>query len=142
MHVAEAKQDLAHVELGQPLGEASLLEQVKEELAARADVHHEVELALALERPVQLDDEGVVELLEHASLAQDRLDLVLADQPVLPQDLDRVQPTRVLLPGEYNATEAASSNDPHLLEIIYTDIAPLRQAQRKALVLGAIYFQF
>ena len=60
MHVTESEQNFAHVELGQFFGEAALLQQMEEEFAARTDIHDKKELALALECPVQLDDEWML----------------------------------------------------------------------------------
>ena len=101
---------------------------MKEELTAGADVHDEEEFALALEGPVQLDHEWVVKLLQHASLAQNRLDLVLVDQAILSKNFDGVQAASILLSGEDDAAETAPPNDPHLLEVVNADVAPLGQS--------------
>ena len=52
VHVLEAEKDLSHVKLGQFFREASLLQQVEEQLTTSADIHDEEKLARALKRPV------------------------------------------------------------------------------------------
>ena len=72
---------------------------MKEQLSASADVHDKVELRLALKRPMQLDDEGVVHLLQNASLRENGLDLVLINQAILSQLFDCIESTSILFPG-------------------------------------------
>jgi len=67
---------------------------------------------------VQLDNEWVVDLLQHADLAQDRLDLFLRYNFVSLQNLDCVLPTSVQLACKHYATEAASSDDLDLLKVV------------------------
>ena len=57
-----------------------------EELASRADVHHEEKLTRALKSPVQLYQEGVIQLPQDFSLAEDGEDLILIRQLELFQD--------------------------------------------------------
>lgn len=128
VHVLEAQQDLTHVELRQLLREAPLLQQVEEQFAASANVHDEVELAGALERPMQLDKKGMVaKLLHHTSLAQNRLRLVFVYQLVLAQNLYCVEPAGVFLPSEDDTAEPAAPNHAHLLEVVDRDRLPLSQ---------------
>ena len=127
MHVLESEQDFAHIELGQLLGEAPLLQQVKEELAACADVHDKEEFSLTLKRPMKLDHEWVVNLFEDATLAQNWLNLVLVNQTVLAEDFNGIKPASVLLSRQDNSAEATAADNPHLLEVIDADVAPLCQ---------------
>ena len=57
----KAEQQFAHVKLCKLFGEASLLDEVEEQLAARAEVHDEVKLLFAFEGPVQLYDKWVLD---------------------------------------------------------------------------------
>ena len=86
VHVSEAEQNFAHVELGQFFGEAALLQQMEEEFATSTDIHDKEKLALALKGPVQLDDKRVLaEHLQDATFAQYRLSLTLDDQLIFLQ---------------------------------------------------------
>ena len=123
VQIAEAKEYLAEVELGQLFRELALLEQVGEKLTAGADVHDEEELFGALKRPVKLDQKGVIELLEDFSFAQDRLDLILGENLIFAQNLDRVKPPRVFLSRQDHATESSAADHPDLFEVIDRDLS-------------------
>jgi len=121
MQVFEAKQDFAHVELGKLLREVPLLENVHEELSSCADVKHKVEFVLALESPVQFDEEWVIELLKHVSLAQNEFGLVLFNKLILAKYFNCIQSPCVFLSCKDDATKASSAHDAHLLEVIDAD---------------------
>lgn len=99
-----------------------------EEFAPSTDIHYEEKFVMALKSPMQLDEEGMVELLKHFPLAQNRFYLVFINQLVLAEDLDRVESTSVLLPRQDNLAEAAAADDAHLLEIVNRDILLLEEA--------------
>ena len=123
VQIAEAKEYLAEVKLGKLFRELALLEQVGEKLTACADVHDEEELRGALKRPVKLNQEGVVELLEDFSFAQDWLDLILRENLVLAQNLDRIKPPCVFLSRQNHATESSAAYHSDLFEVINRDIS-------------------
>jgi len=70
---------------------------------------------------VQFDEEWVIELLEHVSLAQDELGLVLFNKLVFAKYFNCIQSPCVFFSSKDNATKASSAHDAHLLEVIDAD---------------------
>lgn len=91
----KAEQQFAHVKLCKLFGEASLLDEVEEQLAARAEVHDEVELLFAFESPVQLYDEWVLDFLEDFAFAQDGFHFFLIYYLVSLKNFDCILSTSV-----------------------------------------------
>ena len=71
---------------------------------------------------MQLDQEGVIELLKNAPFTQDRLNLVLIDQLVLSKDLDGIKSSGILLSSKCDFAETAAADHSHLLEVLYHDV--------------------
>lgn len=76
-----------------------------EELAARDEIHHHVEVLRVLERAPEVDEERVSYPLEHLSLRVGMLDLLHLDDAFFRENLDRVRAVVVLRADEVDATE-------------------------------------
>ena len=61
-----------------------------QQLSARTQIHHHVQILLVLERDGELDDEGAVDLREETLLHHDVFDLILPLNMPLLQDLNSV----------------------------------------------------
>jgi hypothetical protein len=120
VHELQTFDQLAEVELGLILGELLYFSKMEEHLATRADVHHEKELTLRLEGPVQLDDERVVELLHYETLVYDWFYFLFSNQFVLAHDFHGVQSPCIFLSHQYYSTEGPPANDLYLLEVVST----------------------
>ena len=72
---------------------------------------------------MKLDQEGMVELLEDFSFAQDRLDLIFRENLIFAQNLDRVKPPRVFLSSQNHATESSAANHSDPFEVIDRDLS-------------------
>ena len=60
---------LGSVEAGPLLCEALLLPQMEKEFATVAEVHHKVKFSIGLERVMQLDDKGAINLFKDIPLS-------------------------------------------------------------------------
>ena len=90
---------------------------MNKELALCANVHDKEELGATLKCPMQLDQEWVIKLLKHLSLAQDRLDLIVIVDTVFAQNLDSIETSSIFLSGQDDPAEPATPDDAHLLEV-------------------------
>ena len=77
MQVLKAKQDLTHEKLRLLLAKPPVLQQVKEDLTASADIHDKEQLMRALKGPMELDQKWVIELDKHLLFANDLPNSVL-----------------------------------------------------------------
>lgn len=91
---------------------------MKEHLSSSADVHDKEELGAALERPVKLHDEGMVQLLHDVPFVDNRFDFVLSEQFVLLHDLHGIEPACVLLPDKDDSAEGSSANHLDLFKVV------------------------
>ena len=71
---------------------------------------------------MELDEEGVVDLLEDLALAEDGLELLLAHDLVLVEDLHGVEAARIPLPDQDHSGKAAPTDDLDLLEVLLADL--------------------
>lgn len=69
MKSLDGTNDLSRVQFRPLLAELLLLAQIGEELATVEEVDEEVQLAISLERIVQANDVGVLDLLQNVSLS-------------------------------------------------------------------------
>jgi hypothetical protein len=109
VQVVEGEGDFGGVELGDGVGEALRLAQQAEQLAALNKVHDHVQVLRVLERAPQGDEEGVLDLLQHAALVVGVLDLLHLDDLGLLEHFDGVEALVVLALDEVHATEAAGA---------------------------------
>lgn len=109
VQVVEGEGDFGGIELGDGVGEALGLAQQAEELAALDKVHDHVEVLCVLEGAPQGDEEGVLDLLQHAALVVGVLDLLHLDDLGLLQDLDGVEALVVLGLDQVDAAKAAGA---------------------------------
>lgn len=109
VQVVEGEGDLGSVELGDGVGEALGLAQQTEQLAALDKVHDHVQVLAVLEGAPQGDEEGVLDLLQHATLVVGVLDLLHLDDLRLLQHLDGIEALVVLALHEMHTPEAASA---------------------------------
>ena len=56
-----------------------MLKEVEEKFTTSANIHNEEEFIAVLERPMQLDQKWVIELLENATFTKNRFYFVLID---------------------------------------------------------------
>lgn len=118
VQVLKRQQELCEVKLGIVLRESEDSSKVEKHFAASADVEHEEKFFFALETPVKLDDEGVVNLLEDASLVEHRLDLFVAYHLFLFHYFHGIQSARVLFTYQHHSAEGTSAYYLYLLEIV------------------------
>lgn len=107
VQVVQGQGDLGGVELGDGVGEALGLAQQTKQLAALDKVHDHVQVLAVLEGAPQGDEEGVLDLLQHAALVVGVLDLLHLDDLRLLEHLDGVEALVVLGLHEMHAPEAA-----------------------------------
>ena len=74
---------------------------------------------------MQLDQEGVVQLLHNSPFSHDGLDFSVVNKLIFFEYFDGVEPPCVDLPGEHDLAEAPSPDDSDLLEVVYGDFALL-----------------
>ena len=70
----------------------------------------------------------MIELFKDATLAQNRLNLILIENAVFAENLDSIQPACVFLAREDDSAEPTTTDYTHLFEVFDRDILPLRQA--------------
>ena len=92
---------------------------MEEELSTRAELKHEVQLALGLKCKRQLDYEWVLHIFKDGSLSNGVLDLVLLDKVLLLKGLDCIDILCVDLFGQEYLSVRACSDHLHQLEVIY-----------------------
>lgn len=91
MQVVKSKCDLGNVEADLLLLESALLLHEPKKLAARHEVHHEVDAIFALKHELHLHDEGVVHLKHYHFLEADIFDAVVIHHHILAHRLKRVE---------------------------------------------------
>ena len=102
VNVLDRERDLGRVEASPVLGELADLAEVEEEFATCAIVEDKVQLVFRLERHVESDYEGVLDVAEDRSLGPRVLDLVPLDNIVLLEDLEGEHLGCLLLPNQEN----------------------------------------
>lgn len=109
VQIVEGEGDFGGIELGDGVGEALGLAQQTKQLAALDKVHDHVEVLGVLEGAPEGDEEGVLDLLQHAALVVGVLDLLHLDDLGLFEHLDGVEALVVLALDEVDAAEAAGA---------------------------------
>jgi hypothetical protein len=109
VQVVQGQGDLGGVELGDGVGEALGLAQQTKQLAALDKVHDHVQVLAVLEGAPQGDEEGVLDLLQHAALVVGVLDLLHFNDLRLLEHLDSIEALVVLGLDEVHAPEAAGA---------------------------------
>ena len=121
MAVVDGRQQLLHDDGGVVLVELGAVDDLVEELAALANLGHEVEALLVLEVLVHLDDVGVVHVLEDHDLVLQHLDLLRVQQ-VLAQHLHGALALGGLVEAQPHLAEGALSE--HLADaVVVADLA-------------------
>ena len=111
VEVLEGENNFGGVKPGSIFGEANLVTQVVKQLSAVQEIAHEVELLRVLECEMELDDEGMVDLLHNVALNLCVGHLLGPDHEILLQRLHGVDgPVRFFL-HHVNFPERASSDD-------------------------------
>lgn len=113
VEVADAVEYFLHDACAHGLGDAAFADDVFEELAARAQLHDDVQVALVVEGLVELDDVGMVDLSQSADLIDEQLhvdvDRVLVDglhRELLARVVDEVcRPHRAEVPAPDHLAE-------------------------------------
>ena len=96
MHGLKTKKDLGEVKTRSLLGKTTNAREEKEKLSARAKVHHEVDRVSTLKRPVEFDQEGMLQPLHNLPLAQNLLQLAIVRHKVLSHHLHSVEKSSIL----------------------------------------------
>lgn len=91
MQVVECERYLRNIEADLLLLESALPLHEPEELAARHEIHHEVDAVLALEHELHLHDEGVINLEHNHFLEADVFDAIMVHHHVFAHRLKRVE---------------------------------------------------
>ena len=97
MEVFQAKHDFGAVEASALFAEGLVLLEVEEELSSVDVIHDEVQLVRGLERVVEVDKEGVAELLQDVLLGLRVFNLSSVEDGLLVENLHRVDFASVLL---------------------------------------------
>ena len=124
VELLQREHDLGAVQPHAPLVEGALAPQVEEELAARLQRHHEVQLLAALERVVHRDDERVAHALQHVALGERVLHLVAHHDVRLLHHLHRVQVARRLLAHLHHLAVRAAPDHAQQLKVRGETAAP------------------
>lgn len=117
VQVVERKRDFGGIELGDGVGKALRLAQQTEQLAALDKVHDHVQVLRVLEGAPQGDEEGVLDLLQHAALVVGVLDLLHLDHLGLLEHLDGIEALVVLGLDEVDTAKAAGAEGALDLEV-------------------------
>ena len=94
MHVAESKYDFRGIKARSFLSELPQLAEMEEEFSTSTVVQDEVQLVLGLKCHVHSDDEGVLDVTEHATFGVGVFHLVSLNDVVFAQDFQSVNFTR------------------------------------------------
>mmetsp|Transcript_9518 Transcript_9518/g.15582 ORF Transcript_9518/g.15582 Transcript_9518/m.15582 type:complete len:287 (+) Transcript_9518:501-1361(+) len=130
VEVLETKDDFGTVEASTLLAETLVALEVVEKLTTVDVVHDEEELVGGLERVVEVDEEGVAELLQNALLGARVLEFVSLDNRLLVEDLHGVDLSCVLLLHLHHLSEASLSNHAQGLKVIDSDLLCVRIGTR------------
>ena len=111
--MSETKYDFCRIKSGSILRKSDFVAHVKKKFTTVEKLSNKVERLCGLESEVELDHEGMRDLLHDVALNLRVFHLVSFDDEVFLEGLDCINVSRVLLFGQINFAERASS---HYLE--------------------------
>mmetsp|Transcript_98719 Transcript_98719/g.308056 ORF Transcript_98719/g.308056 Transcript_98719/m.308056 type:complete len:291 (-) Transcript_98719:633-1505(-) len=116
VQVAERQEDLRGVQAREGLLQLLLAEDELLQVATRAELHHQHEVARRLEGVVQRDNVGVADIRQDVALCHGIAEEVAAPDPALLEDLHGVHLRRALVLHLEDLTEGAPAHELHELE--------------------------
>lgn len=119
VQVLQRQQDLGGVEADALLGEAAVVLEVEEELATVHKVQHKVQLLVGLERVVQVDQEGMLQLGQDVPLRHRVLLLALGNDLCLLKDFHGIDFTGIFLPNLKNSPKTSLANELQIVKIVW-----------------------
>ena len=122
MKVADSKNYLGSVELDDVLWEPLLALEHLVQLSSSNEGHDEVQAELRLEEVVHAHQEWVVAAEQYVLLQLGVVHLIILEEHILSDGLDRVEYLILLQLREVHLTEGTPAKDDHELEVLKFDI--------------------
>lgn len=91
---------------------------MEEHFTASAEVHHEEQLCFRLERPIQLNNEWMINFFHYLSLINNRFYFLFSRQLVFPHYFHCVQSACIFFANKNNSTESTATDYFDLFEVV------------------------